>query len=47
VKLLVQKGQIEILHGGSVSPDEQVCTADDIIDNMSVTREWLLEEFGI
>ena len=30
-----------------MSPDEQLCSADDIIDNMSVAREWLQEEFGI
>jgi hypothetical protein len=47
VKLLINNGQIEILHGGSVSPDEQLCSADDIIDNMSVSREWLLDEFGM
>lgn len=30
-----------------MSPDELLCSADDIIDNMSVAREWLQEEFGI
>jgi len=35
------------LHGGSVSPDEQLCSADDVIENMMVSREWLQKEFGV
>ena len=33
VRRLVKNGQIEILHGGSVSPDEATTTFDDVIDN--------------
>jgi hypothetical protein len=33
IRKLVASGQIEILHGGAVSPDEATTTFNDIIDN--------------
>ena len=47
VKKLVRSQQIEIIHGGAVSPDESTCDADDLIDNMIAYRQWIQEEFGI
>lgn len=47
VRDLVRKGQIEVLHGGGVSPDEATCDADDIIDNMILSREWIKKEFDM
>jgi hypothetical protein len=44
---MVRNHQIEILHGGAVSPDESTCDADDLIDNMIRYRQWIQEEFGI
>lgn len=38
VKQLVKQGQIELIHGGGVSPDESTCDADDLIDNMIMYR---------
>ena len=41
VQKLVQDGQLEIVHGGAVSTDEANVTYQDIIDNMSSTRNWI------
>ena len=43
----MKNGQLEILHGGGVSADEATCDADDLIDNMMVSRDWIKKEFNI
>ena len=35
VRALFLTGQLELVHGGAVSADEQTCSADDLIDNVS------------
>ena len=47
MRRLVRDGQLEIVHGGAVSTDEANVTYQDIIDNMSSSRNWIKSEFGI
>ena len=41
------KGQLEIVHGGLISPDEATTNYADVIRNFEMAHDWLMNEFGI
>ena len=47
IKELVQSGQLEIVHGGLVSPDEATTNYADILRNFEAGHDWLKAEFDI
>jgi len=46
IRKLVQRGQIAVVHGGMVSPDEACPNYNDIIRNFEMGHSWLWSEFG-
>lgn len=47
IKQLIQNGQLEIVHGGLVSPDEATTNYAELIRNFEAAHDFLKNEFGI
>ena len=47
LKLYVQQGRLDLVHGGMVQNDEACTNYAAIIQNMVLGRKFLLEEFGV
>ena len=47
VASLVKRGQIEIIHGGLVSPDEACPNYSDVLRNFEAGHDFLKDAFGI
>ena len=46
IKGLLSKGQLEIVHGGLVSPDEACPNYSDVLRNFEAGHDFLSHEFG-
>ena len=46
IKGLLSKGQLEIVHGGLVSPDEACPNYSDVLRNFEAGHDFLRLEFG-
>ena len=47
VKNLVSRGQLEIVHGGLVSPDEACPNYSDVLRNFEMGHDFVMREFGV
>ena len=47
VKAMIQSGQVEIVEGGIVQPDEATTNYKDVLRNFEAGHDWLMEIFGI
>lgn len=47
IKRLISEGQLEIVHGGLVSPDEATTNYSDLVRNFEAAHDFLKSEFGI
>lgn len=44
---MVKKGQLEIVHGGLVSPDEACPNYSDIVRNFEAAHDFVRDEFNV
>ena len=44
---MIQSGQVEIVEGGIVQPDEATTNYKDVLRNFEAGHDWLMEIFGI
>ena len=47
IKELVSSGQLDMVHGGMVSPDEACPNYADVLRNFEMGHDFLWEEFGV
>ena len=47
IRQMIASGQLEIVEGGIVQPDEATTNYADVLRNFAAGHDWLMETFGI